>query len=108
MRSPIPLPLEPAEEYATKVRAGVRSDAAVETARRSFDGMFGAGTDTYLRFVFGADVTSSVAFDEILRMSTSDDSRWADVDVPGEPDAPLFTRLARALWNPLLDHETMS
>ncbi|WP_290727453.1 exodeoxyribonuclease V subunit gamma [Gordonia sp. UBA6683] len=108
LRSPLPLPLEPAEEYASKVRAGVRSDAAVEIARRSFDGMFGAGTDTYLRFVFGADVTSSVAFDEILRMSTSDDSRWADVDVPGEPDAPLFTRLARALWNPLLDHETMS
>ncbi|OBC02629.1 exodeoxyribonuclease V subunit gamma [Gordonia sp. 852002-50395_SCH5434458] len=108
LRSPLPLPLEPAEEYATKVCAGVRSDAAVETARRSFDGMFGAGTDTYLRFVFGADVTSSVAFDEILRMSTSDDPRWAGLILPGEAEAPLFTRLARALWNPLLDHETMS
>ena len=108
LRSPLPLPLEPAEDYATKVRAGVRSDAALETARRSFDGMFGAGTDTYLRFVFGADVTSSVAFDEILGMSTSDDARWAGLTMPGEADAPLFTRLARALWNPLLDHETMS
>ncbi|MGV9478049.1 exodeoxyribonuclease V subunit gamma [Gordonia aichiensis] len=108
LRSPLPLPLEPAEEYATKVRAGVRPDAALEIARRSFDGMFGAGTDTYLRFVFGADVTSSIAFDEILRRSVTDERVPAEFTAPVDPDAPLFTVLAHVLWDPLLDHETMT
>ena len=108
MRAPLPLPLEPAQEYAVKLRAGVRPEAALESARTSFDGMFGASTDTYLRFVFGSDVTTSIAFDEILATPLPADRRVGELALPGEPGEPLFTGLARMLWEPLLDHETAS
>ncbi|RPA19951.1 exodeoxyribonuclease V subunit gamma [Gordonia sp. OPL2] len=104
----LPLPLDPAAEFADhRLRTG-RVDRALPAARKSFEGDFGAGTDRYLRLAHTGDVTSPVEFDALLAETVPDDGTWASTTLPGEAEDPLFTRLARLIWEPLMDHETPS
>jgi exodeoxyribonuclease V gamma subunit len=109
----LPLPLDPAAEFADHHLRTGRVDRALPAARKSFEGDFGAGADRYLRLVYTGDVTSPVDFDALLAESIPDGSiaaagQWAPPTLPGEVGDPLFTGLARLIWGPLMDHETLS
>ncbi|MXP24083.1 exodeoxyribonuclease V subunit gamma [Gordonia sp. HNM0687] len=107
-RRVLPLPLDPAADFADHHRRSGRADRAVPAARRAFDGDFGAGRDRYLRMVFGGDVTRPVDFDVLLAEPIPPDDDWSGPTLPTDADGALFGALARLVWEPLLDHETMT
>ncbi|MFW0785044.1 exodeoxyribonuclease V subunit gamma [Gordonia sp. CPCC 206044] len=108
VRQVLPLPLDPAAEFADHHRRAGRVDRAMPAARRAFDGDFGAGRDRYLRLAYGGDVTAAVAFDDLLAETLAVQGPWNGLPTPGEPDDPVFACLARLVWEPLMDHETLS
>ncbi|MGC5248276.1 exodeoxyribonuclease V subunit gamma [Gordonia sp. DT219] len=99
----LPLPLDPGAAYGIK-RAGGSSDSiALVAAETRFASMFGAQNDPYLRLVYGGDVTTTVAFDELTRLRVPDDPVWGQVGMSaGEP---VFTTLAGRIWEPIVAHE---
>ncbi|MEE3850089.1 exodeoxyribonuclease V subunit gamma [Gordonia sp. LSe1-13] len=105
----LPLPLDPAAEFADHHRRSGREDRALPAAHRAFGGDFGAGTDRYLRLAFGGDITVPVDFDALLRDTIPPTGSWAaGIDLSGEPGESVFGALARLVWQPLMDHETVT
>lgn len=108
LRTPLPLPIGPAAEYARVCGTGARQASGIAVARKVFGDMFGpATTDAYLRLVYGGDTAAVVDFDELLA-PTIGASALDGLEVPGGPDDHLFCGLSRFVWEPLLTNETTS
>ncbi|MGC5258813.1 exodeoxyribonuclease V subunit gamma [Gordonia sp. DT218] len=108
LRRVLPLPLDPAADFADHHRRTGRVDRALPAARKAFEGDFGAGRDRYLRLAYTGDVTSAVGFDALIDEPMPDDRRFCGLELPGDVGDPLFAGLARLVWEPLMDHETMT
>ncbi|MFW0796877.1 exodeoxyribonuclease V subunit gamma [Gordonia sp. CPCC 205515] len=108
LRTPLPLPLDPAAEYARVCGNGARPGSGIAVARKAFSGPYGpAKTDSYLRLVYGGDTAAAVDFDDILT-PTIGGAELGDLHLPGEPDDHLFCGLSRFIWEPLLTNEATS
>ncbi|AZG44644.1 exodeoxyribonuclease V subunit gamma [Gordonia insulae] len=102
----LPLPLDPAAEFADHHQRTGRADRALPAARKAFGGDFGAGRDRHVRLAYAGDVTATTDFDALLAESIPADGRWCGIDLPGEPGDAVFTGLARLVWEPLIEFET--
>lgn len=108
LRRALPLPLDPAAEFADHHRRSGGADRALPAARRAYDGDFGAGRDRYLRMVFGGDVTRPVDFEDVLAAPVPSEDSWDGPQLLADPGDTLFGALARLVWDPLLEHETLT
>jgi exodeoxyribonuclease V gamma subunit len=102
MGIPLPLPPKAAAVYAAKRGAGVpvpvaETQAGQEWRKGGAGYEMGEFNDADHRRVWGGDVHLSTLL-EVPRVSA--DTRW-----PDEPHR--FGQLARAVWTPLLDAETV-
>ncbi|WAC55651.1 exodeoxyribonuclease V subunit gamma [Gordonia sp. SL306] len=108
LRRVLPLPLDPAADFVDHHRRTGRVDRALPAARKAFEGDFGAGRDRYLRLAYTGDVTGAVGFDALTTEAIPDDRRFYGLELPGDVGDPVFAGLARLVWEPLMDHETMT
>ncbi len=106
LRTPLPLPLDCAAEFAELHTAENRMSPALQAARRSFDRDFGASADRSLRFLYGGSPTARVTFDELLVVGTPANREIDGVALRSAPRDPLFCGLAHVVWDPVFTHET--
>lgn len=101
----LPLPLDPGAVYATKCSGGSSESIALTAAASTFDGLFGANTNPYVRFVYGDDVTSAISFEELTGLQVPNDPRWTRLGIAS--GTTMFTGLARKIWDPIVAHEVI-
>ena len=91
LRGPLPMATGASHAYADRRRGGSAVEDAVEAVRKEWESMFGDGKDRHLAYVHG----DRPSFDRMLEQP--DDG----------PEGTRFGALARRLWAPLLDCETV-
>ena len=58
--------------------------------------------------VFGGDVTRPVDFEDVLAAPVPSEDSWDGPQLLADPGDTLFGALARLVWDPLLEHETLT
>jgi len=96
LREPLPLAVATSAAYAADRAAGVPTDAARLSAARAWDGEYGEALDRHHELVWGA----APGIDVLLQAPGTDQSGYDD-------ETTRFGALARRLWTPLLEAETL-